>query len=79
MMSLPLSGGHRFASAFRPLWRIATVVATAAVTVVGLGGVTFLIGRFLPADPVVAIVGDRAPADVYVRVFRELHLDQPLY
>lgn len=49
-----------------------------AVTLFGLVLVTFLIGRTMPIDPVLAIVGDKAPADVVVRVRLELGLDRPL-
>jgi peptide/nickel transport system permease protein len=47
-------------------------------TLLGLAAVTFLIGRVVPIDPVIAIVGDRAPAQVYERVRQELGLDLPL-
>jgi peptide/nickel transport system permease protein len=50
-----------------------------AVTLVGLLAVTFIIGRVVPIDPVLAIVGDRAPAHVYARVKQELGLDLPLW
>lgn len=49
-----------------------------AVTLVGLLAVTFFIGRVVPIDPVLAVVGDRAPAHVYERVRQELGLDLPL-
>ncbi len=39
---------------------------------------TFLLGRVLPADPVLRIVGDRAPQELYDRVRREMRLDQPM-
>ncbi len=52
--------------------------ATLAVTLIGLLAVTFLIGRVVPIDPVLAIVGDRAPPDVYARARAELGLDLPL-
>jgi len=54
-------------------------VATVAVTFLGLLLVTFFIGRVVPIDPVLAAVGDRAPAEVYDRVRIELGLDQPLW
>ncbi len=41
--------------------------------------VTFLIGRVMPIDPVIAIIGDHAPEDVVQRVRVELGLDRPLY
>jgi peptide/nickel transport system permease protein len=52
---------------------------TLPLTFFGLLLVTFMIGRVMPIDPVVAIVGDRAPVSVYERVRFELGLDQPLY
>jgi peptide/nickel transport system permease protein len=53
-------------------------MGTVALTFLGLLLVTFLIGRVVPIDPVLAAVGDRAPAEVYERVKRELGLDLPL-
>ena len=55
------------------------LTGTVALTMFGLLLVTFLIGRVVPIDPVLAAVGDRAPAEVYERVRSELGLDQPLY
>ena len=49
------------------------------LTYLGLLAVTFFIGRVMPIDPVLAIVGDRAPADVVAQVRLELGLDEPLY
>jgi len=55
------------------------VIATIAITLLGLLLVTFLIGRVVPVDPVLAVVGDRASKSTYDRVFLELGLDKPLY
>jgi peptide/nickel transport system permease protein len=52
---------------------------TLAVTFLGLLLVTFLIGRVVPIDPVLAVVGDRAPPDVYERARVALGLDLPLW
>lgn len=52
---------------------------TLALTFFGLLLVTFLIGRVVPIDPVLAAVGDRATAEVYQRARTELGLDLPLY
>ena len=49
------------------------------LTYLGLLAVTFFIGRVIPIDPVLAIVGDRAPAHVIARARLELGLDKPLY
>lgn len=53
-------------------------VTSVAITLFGLILVTFLIGRAMPIDPVLAIVGDHAPPDVVARVRTELALDRPL-
>lgn len=50
-----------------------------ALTVLGLLLVTFLIGRVVPVDPVLAAVGDRASADTYAQVRAQLGLDLPLW
>lgn len=44
----------------------------------GLLFVTFLIGRVMPIDPVLAVVGERASQEQYEAVFLELGLDKPL-
>lgn len=49
------------------------------LTLFGLLLATFLIARVVPIDPVLAVVGDRASAEVYQRVRLELGLDQPLW
>ncbi|WP_429812018.1 ABC transporter permease [Ensifer sp. B1-9] len=51
---------------------------TLAITFLGLLAITFFIGRIVPIDPVLAVVGDRAPVAVYERVRQEMGLDQPL-
>ncbi|MBK6470591.1 MAG: ABC transporter permease [Betaproteobacteria bacterium] len=55
--------------------RFAVVIV---LTYLGLLAVTFFIGRVIPVDPVLAIVGDRAPEHVVQRVREELGLNQPL-
>lgn len=54
-------------------------LAGVAMTLFGLILVTFLIGRAMPIDPVMAIVGDRASPDVVARVRLELGLDKSLF
>jgi len=49
------------------------------LTYLGLLAVTFFIGRVIPIDPVLAIVGDRAPEHVIIRVREELGLNKPLW
>ncbi len=57
---------------------LAATLASVPVTLFGLILITFLIGRVVPIDPVLAIVGDRAPQDVVARTRLELGLDKPL-
>lgn len=50
-----------------------------ALTYLGLLAVTFFIGRVIPVDPVLAVVGDRASEDVIARVREEMGLNKPLW
>jgi peptide/nickel transport system permease protein len=65
----------RFAPSLR---YAANTVVSVALTFLGLTCVTFLIGRVLPIDPVLAIVGDKASPETYQRVLAEIGLDQPI-
>jgi len=61
------------------LVKITGVLASLIMTFIGLTAITFVIGRLMPADPVLAIVGDRASQDVYEQVYLQLGLDKPIY
>ncbi len=74
-MSATTSG----AGALRGARRGGEFVLQVALTLLGLLAVTFFIGRVVPIDPVLAVVGDQAPRDVYEAVRIELGLDQPLW
>ncbi|RLB69450.1 MAG: ABC transporter permease [Deltaproteobacteria bacterium] len=50
-----------------------------AVTFLGLLLITFLIGRVVPIDPVLAVVGDKASHEVYERARIAMGLDLPLW
>ena len=56
-----------------------TWLITVAITLIGLAALTFFIGRVLPIDPVLSIVGEKALPEVYQRVYLELGLDKPLW
>jgi len=45
----------------------------------GLLFVTFFIGRVMPVDPVLSIVGERATKEVYDAAYHALGLDKPLF
>ena len=72
-------GGRRVELFRRRLCGVAKLLGTLLLTFLGLLLVTFLIGRVVPVDPVLAAVGDRASAEVYEQAKRELGLDRPLY
>jgi peptide/nickel transport system permease protein len=57
---------------------LAATAASVPITLFGLVLITFLIGRVVPIDPVLAVVGDRAPQDVVEQTRREMGLDRPL-
>jgi peptide/nickel transport system permease protein len=63
----------------RHIWPVAKVVGTVLMTFFGLLLVTFLIGRVIPIDPVLAVVGERASQETYEQVRREMGLDLPLW
>ncbi|WP_425276977.1 ABC transporter permease [Sinorhizobium meliloti] len=74
----PMSGRRRARSrkAFVAVLQFLVVVAT---TYLGLLAVTFFIGRVIPIDPVLAVLGDRAPNHVVERTREAMGLNLPLY
>ncbi|MFZ5792026.1 MAG: ABC transporter permease [Pseudomonadota bacterium] len=70
-----MRGGRGAAGRLRALCASA---ASIPITLFGLILVTFLIGRVMPIDPVVAIAGDHAPPDVVARIRAEMGLDRSL-
>ncbi len=74
----PMSGRRRARSrkAFVAALQFLVVVAT---TYLGLLAVTFFIGRVIPIDPVLAVLGDRAPNHVVERTREAMGLNLPLY
>lgn len=59
-------------------WTLLRQVATILATFFGLILLTFAIGRIMPLDPVTAAVGPDISQETYLRVYREMGLDQPL-
>lgn len=53
-------------------------VVTVALTFLGLLLITFVIGRVVPIDPVIAVVGDRATQETYDAARAAMGLDDPL-
>ncbi|MDX8348112.1 ABC transporter permease [Cognatiyoonia sp. IB215446] len=54
------------------------LLLTLVLTFLGLLAITFFIGRVVPIDPVIAVVGDRASKETYDAVRAALGLDDPL-
>ena len=66
-------------SPFLPaLAKIAGTLGTIAVTMLGLLFVTFVIGRVMPIDPVIAVVGERATKETYQAAYDAMGLDRPV-
>jgi peptide/nickel transport system permease protein len=61
-----------------PIRQVAQLLFSVALTFLGLTCVTFVIGRVIPLDPVLAIVGDKASVETYARVRAEIGLDLPI-
>lgn len=60
------------------LFKLLSLFGMVAVTMLGLLLVTFIIGRVMPIDPVISVVGERASKEVYDEVYRSMGLDKPL-
>ncbi|MGG7516759.1 ABC transporter permease [Allorhizobium undicola] len=73
------SGGRRRGRQSRRLKAVAGFLVTVVTTFLGLLAITFFIGRVIPIDPALAILGDRAPQSVVEQTRRALGLDQPLW
>ena len=67
---------RRLLKAIRQTIKLLTVVA---ITFLGLLLITFLIGRVVPIDPVLAVVGDKASPEVYERARIAMGLHLPLW
>jgi peptide/nickel transport system permease protein len=62
------------------LWIRATflMLGSIIVTMLGLMFITFIIGRVMPIDPVLAIVGEQASKSTYDAAYEQLGLDRPV-
>ena len=61
------------------LQRVGRRLLQVAITLFGLLILTFFIGRVMPIDPVLAIVGPDADHSTYQQVYQQLGFDQPLW
>jgi peptide/nickel transport system permease protein len=74
-----IAPGRKRKGAIAFAWAILRLLFIAAVTFFGLIAVTFFIGRVIPIDPVLAIVGDRAPASVVAAAREQYGFDLPIW
>ncbi len=58
--------------------RFSGFLTSLLLTFLGLTAVTFAIGRLVPIDPVLAVVGDRATTEVYQKARVSMGLDKPI-
>ncbi|AQX27567.1 MULTISPECIES: ABC transporter permease [unclassified Bartonella] len=59
-------------------FKVFKLLISVFITLIGLITITFFIGRLLPLDPVIAILGDNISQESYDKMFYKLGLDQPL-
>lgn len=60
------------------LWRFGYFATSLLLTFLGLSAVTFAIGRFIPIDPVLAVLGDRASLEAYEKTRLAMGLDRSI-
>jgi len=58
--------------------RAFAIVTSLLLTLIGLVAATFFIGRVVPIDPALALVGDKATPEAYAAARAALGLDKPL-
>ncbi|VVE36540.1 peptide ABC transporter permease [Pandoraea terrae] len=60
-------------------WRHLRRLGKVAVSLLGLLTMTFIIGRVMPIDPVLSVVGPDADQATYREVYHQLGLDRPIW
>ena len=74
----PVEKRRRESSLFPFLKRTWQTLFTVLITMIGLLFVTFIIGRVMPLDPVLSIVGESASKSTYDAAYQQLGLDKPI-
>lgn len=73
------TGGRKSARGRRTIHATASFLGVIILTYLGLLAVTFYIGRVMPIDPVLAIVGDHASGELVAKVREELGFNKPMW
>jgi peptide/nickel transport system permease protein len=76
--NIPLPEAGPRGATHRAVVGLGGFVVVVLLTFLGLLAITFFIGRVVPIDPVLAVVGDRATTEVYEAARTEMGLDRPL-
>jgi peptide/nickel transport system permease protein len=61
------------------MWRLSSFLGSLTLTFLGLSAITFIIGRFMAVDPVLAVVGDHATQEIYERTRLAMGLDRSVF
>ncbi len=69
------SGRSHLAIALKEVRRVSLMIL---LTLLVLLAATFFMGRVMPADPVLALIGEQADESTYQTVYKQLGLDKPL-
>ncbi len=64
---------------FKKIMALIQFLFVLVLTFLGLLAITFFIGRVIPIDPVLAVVGDRATQEIYDATRTAMGLDRPLF
>ncbi|REF72503.1 peptide/nickel transport system permease protein [Paracoccus versutus] len=75
----PPAAGAPSGRAMRLGRRFAGVALSLVLTLLGLLLVTFVIGRIMPIDPVLKVVGERATQAQYDAAYQAMGLDKPIW
>jgi peptide/nickel transport system permease protein len=78
-LTSPPPGNFAGRRARRRIGAVASFFVALFLTFLGLLAITFFIGRVIPIDPVLAVVGDRATQAQYETAKVAMGLDRPLY
>ena len=70
---------HRGARLRRRARSLGGLVLSLALTLLGLLLITFIIGRVMPIDPVLKVVGERATQAQYDAAYQAMGLDKPIW
>ena len=76
--TIQTENGRRASPVFSVVATIAKTLGTIAITMLGLLFITFVIGRIMPIDPLISILGERASKEMYEATYIKLGLDKPL-